>query len=410
MRLDFDTFREVADSLTRNRARSILTGFGIFWGIFMLLFLKGGGAGFKDKIMQNFEGFASNAIFITSGETTMPYKGFREGRSWSLDYTDAVRFGTGMPEVETVSPLIFGVWSTAERGSNSADLSVVKGVTPAHSAIEEPFIRMGRYINETDLEQERKVCVIGKDVYANLFPEGGDPCGQQIRAGGFYFTIVGYDEGISNISLGGSSSYSLIIPFTVARKLLNRGESIDVIGMTLRADADAKAMEPRIREMVGPRHFVDPEDKPAIIILNTAQMFGIMDNLFRGVNFLIWLIGLGTIFAGVIGVSNIMMVSVKSRTVEIGIRRAIGATPGNILLQIILESITLMMIAGCLGIMFSVFVLDVIEKAGSSGAFQLDFWTAVTAVLMLTVLGVIAGLAPASRAMGIKPVDAMRDE
>ena len=172
---------------------------------------------------------------------------------------------------------------------------------------------------------------------------------------------------------------------------------------------------PRVREIISRQHFIDPGDEQAMFLLNTQLIFGIVDNLFKGINFLIWLIGLGTLLAGVIGVSNIMMVSVKERTTEIGIRRAIGATPRQILGQIISESIVLTLVAGMLGIVFSVLILAGVELAMTTdgvlkAAFQVPFGTAVLAALLLTVLGVLAGLMPALRAMQIKPVDAMRDE
>ena len=171
-----------------------------------------------------------------------------------------------------------------------------------------------------------------------------------------------------------------------------------------------------MREILSRQHLFDPKDKQALVIINTEQMFALVDNLFRGVNFLIWLVGLGTILAGVIGVSNIMMVTVKERTTEIGIRRAIGATPRDILSQIILESIALTLVAGSFGIVFSVQLLRLLETIvrmnpdNPAASFQIGFWTAIVAALLLTALGVVAGLAPASRAMSIKPVDAMRDE
>ena len=415
MRFDVDSFREIADSLVRNKSRSLLTGFGVFWGIFMLLFLMGGGQGLKQLISKNFEGFATNTGILVSSQTSLPYKGFKEGRYWRLNYTDVERLRQMMPELETISPLINTGGREAVYEENSATVSV-RGIFPDYRKIEEPKIRYGRYLNETDIRQERKVCVIGKRVYQELFPEGGDPCGAFVRVGPVYYQVVGVDYSSGNISIGGRSDESVLVPLPLAQKIYNRGQDVDLICTTAYSGIRMTDLEPRMRQIVSQQHLFDPADKQAMVIINTEQMFSLVDNLFRGVNFLIWLVGLGTILAGVIGVSNIMMVTVKERTTEIGIRRAIGATPRDILSQIILESISLTLVAGSFGIVFAVQLLRLTETIvrmnpdNPQAEFQIGFWLAVTAALLLTVLGVVAGLAPASRAMAIKPVDAMRDE
>jgi len=381
MRIDRDTFREILDSITRNRSRSILTGFGVFWGIFMLMLLVGGGQGLKDLLMQNFEGFAQNTCIIATNSTSKPYKGFKKGRTWNLEYADVDRLKTLVPELETVTPSVSLWGKTVVHGENTYSRGIVKGARADYVHIETPKMKYGRYLNEADNLQERKVCVIGKRVYENLFPEGGSPLGERISVDGSYYTVIGVDWATGGISINGNAADAVTIPINQARKA----------------------------------HYVDPTDEQALFLLNTQLIFGIVDNLFRGINFLIWLIGLGTLLAGIIGVSNIMMVSVKERTTEIGIRRAIGATPNQILGQIISESIVLTLVAGMMGIVFSVLILAGVELAMTEdgilkAAFQVPFGTAVLAALLLTALGVLAGLAPALRAMGIKPVDAMRDE
>ncbi len=415
MRFDVDSFREIADSLVRNKSRSLLTGFGVFWGIFMLLFLMGGGQGLKQLIMSNFEGFATNTGILISSQTTVPYKGFKEGRYWRLSYTDVDRLRLMMPELETVTPVINTGGREAVYGTGSTSVSV-RGIYANYRKIEEPKIRYGRYLNETDILQERKVCVIGKRIYKELFPDGGDPCGKFIRVGPVYYQIVGVDFSSGNISIGGRADQTVFIPLPLAQKIYNRGSNVDIICTAAYSGIRMSDLEPRMRQIIAKQHAFDPADKQAMVIINTEQMFALVDNLFKGVNFLIWLVGLGTILAGVIGVSNIMMVTVRERTTEIGIRRAIGATPRDILSQIILESIALTLVAGSFGIVFAVQLLRLMETVvrlnpdNPPADFQIGFWLAVAAALLLTVLGVVAGLAPASRAMAIKPVDAMRDE
>lgn len=408
MRLDIDTYKEIADSLLRNKRRSLLTGFGVFWGLFMLLFLIGGGAGLKDLLSKNFSGFATNSMIIVEGTTTKPYKGLKEGRWWNIDYRDVERLKMMVPELDVVCPMISTWGSSVVYGAQTSSAGI-KGVEASYKEVETVNLKYGRYINEVDVAQERKVCVIGKRIYNELFPEGGDPCGKYIQVGAVQLRIVGVDFNSGMMSINGQASQSLIMPITVAAKLYHRGSKVDLLCLTGKKGVKMSSLEPRLRSVMGRQHLFDPTDKPALMVLNTEQIFSIVDNLFRGLNFLIWLVGLGTLLAGAIGVSNIMMVTVKERTVEIGIRRAIGALPQEILMQIILESVSLTIIAGSFGIVFATFMLRALELIAKS-TFQIGFWTAVAAMLLLAVLGVVAGLAPALRAMHIKPVDAMRDE
>ncbi|MBR3938152.1 MAG: ABC transporter permease [Bacteroidaceae bacterium] len=409
MRFDIDSFRETADSLTRNRRRTILTGFGVFWGLFMLLFMIGGGQGLKGLLQENFGGFASNTMVLISSNTSKPYKGLPEGRYWNFTRTDIDRLKQMVPELDVVSPMISGWGNTVEYGEHSTS-AALRGVNADYCKIEQPKIRYGRYLNETDIQLERKVCVIGKRIYQNLFPDGGDPCGKFVKVGDLYFKIIGVDFNSSIVSINSNASYSLMIPASLASTIYNRGNIVDIICITAKGGIHTSVLEPRIRSIMARQHSFDPDDLEAMQILNTEEIFMIVDNLFRGLNFLIWLVGLGTLLAGCIGVSNIMMVTVKERTVEIGIRRAIGAMPGEILTQIITESVALTLAAGSAGIVFAVFLLNIFEKVSTDATFQISFNTAVLAAALLALLGALAGLAPALRAMAVKPVDAMRDE
>lgn len=410
MRLDIDSIREIADSLVRNKSRSLLTGFGIFWGLFMLLFLVGGGKGLKEMLAENFEGFASNSIIMVSQETSVPYKGLQEGRYWSLKTGDIERLKLMIPELDVVTGQLAAWGWSAVREGNSFSANV-KGVNADYAKIEAPQMKYGRYINEVDVINNRKVCVIGKRVYDELFPEGGDPCGTFLQVGSVYFQVVGLDVSSGSININGNATSAVTIPISIAQQLLGRGDTVDIICAVGKSGVKMTSLESRIREVMARQHLFDPKDEPALLLLNLEQIFTMVDTLFRGVNFLIWLVGLGTLFAGAIGVSNIMMVTVKERTIEIGIRRAIGATPRDILSQIIWESIALTVLAGAAGIVFSVLMLNMTEIITQhQAAFQINFGTAILALSLLALLGVLAGLAPAFRAMNIKPVDAMRDE
>lgn len=411
---DIDRLTEIWEALSRNRSRSLLTGFGVFWGIFMLLSLMGGGQGLKTMLTGVLSGFATNSGFIIPGETSMPYKGFRSGRTWSMELSDIERLRREIPEIDAVTGSM-GMWGSTVVFEDRESECQGRGVMPEYARIEEPRMAYGRYINQVDIDQERKVCVLGKRIYKNLFPDGGDPCGLYVRMGDIWFQVVGVDMNNGNIGINGTADEALTIPMSVLQKLYNRGTSVDFICMTARPGYRIKDILAKSREILFREHFIDPSDKKAIFEINAEELFSIMDNLFKGVNLLIWLVGFGTLLAAAIGVSNIMMVTVKERTTEIGIRRAIGATPNMILSQVMMESMLLTLAFGFIGIFLSVGFLSlggaVASVASETPAdFQVSFGAAVLVVFILTVLGLLAGLAPALRAMNIKPVDAMRDE
>ena len=413
--IDLDSYREILDTLTRNKSRSFLTGFGVFWGVFMLVALIGGGQGLKEKLNQNFSGFATNAAMVWAQPTTKAYKGFRKGRIWQMDYKDVERLRQKVPELEVVSPVLFSNGGYAYFGDRKTQIGV-NGTAPEYQHINSPQMYYGRYLNDMDLQQRRKVCVIGKKTYKDLFPGGGDPCGRRIRIDSVYYQIVGVDYNMSGgMSFGNEVGTTVILPITLMQQTYNRGNQVDMIAITGRPGVVMSSLSQRVRETIARAHTVDPTDEQGVMMFNTEVLFQVLDNLFRGVNFLIWLVGLGTLLAGAIGVSNIMMVTVRERTTEIGIRRAIGATPRMILSQIISESVVLTLVAGMSGILFGVMILQMLEMGNTEDGivtahFQVDFWTAIFAALIIAAMGILAGLAPAARAMNIKPVDAMRDE
>lgn len=414
MKIDIDRYREILDTLTRNKSRSFLTGFGVFWGVFMLIALIGGGQGLKELLQKNFAGFATNSAIVWAQQTTKPYKGFRKGRNWGMIYKDVQRLEQQVPELDVVSPVISSWGGFAVAGDKKSQCNV-KGLRPDYVKVEEPKLFYGRYINDMDVLQRRKVCVIGKKVYKDLFPKGGDPCGRFIRLDSIYYQVVGVDYNTGNMSINGRAEESVVMPITLMQQAYNKGDSIDMVCVTVKKGVTISSITNHMREVIARAHVVSPDDESAVKVFNTEVLFGMLDSLFKGVNFLVWLVGIGTLLAGAIGVSNIMMVTVRERTIEIGIRRAIGATPRNILTQIISESVVLTAVAGMSGILFAVAILEGLELANTTEGileahFQVHFWTAILAAVLLTVLGVLAGLAPAARAMSIKPVDAMRDE
>lgn len=413
MKIDIDTCEEILITITRNKTRSLLTAFGVFWGIFMLIALIGGGQGMQEKMKSEFEGFATNSGFVVSQKTSEAYKGFRKGRRWDLEVADAERVRS-ISGIELATPSIALWGQTAIYGENKYGCSV-KGLYPEYEKIEHQEITYGRFINDVDIAEARKVCVIGKRVYESLFKPGEDPCGKYIRVNGIYYRVIGMCSSEGNVNIQGQASEAIVLPFTTMQQTYNLGNTIHVVCFIMKPGIKVKEVEPEIERLVKAAHYISPDDKQAIMLLNAEAMFSMMDNLMTGIRILIWMVGLGTLFAGAIGVSNIMMVTVKERTTEIGIRRAIGARPKDILQQILSESIVLTAVAGMAGISFAVFVLQIVETATNDPGiikthYQVSFGLAIGTCLLLIGLGILAGLAPAYRAMAIKPIEAIRDE
>lgn len=414
IRIDSDQWGEIYDSLTRNKTRTFLTAFGVFWGIFMLVLLMGGGKGLESMLAENFSGFATNSGFVGSSRTSEPYKGFRKGRWWSMDIDDVERIRQSVSEVDIVTPLISKWGCTAMNDSKQISVTV-KGIHPEYDVIENPEIKYGRSINKVDISLGRKVCILGSRIVEELYIGDDNPCGKFIQIDGVFYKIVGISgKGSGGMSINGNPETSVIIPFTTIQKAYNRGKKIDLLCFTARKGYNISEVQDKVESILKRFHSISPTDTQAVIKVNAEAIFNMIDSLFNGVSILVWLIGLGTLISGAIGVSNIMVVTVKERTTEIGIRRAIGATPTDILTQIMSESIVLTLIAGFSGITFAVLCLQGLEniahETSPESSFQISFGIAVGATFMLATLGIISGLAPAFRAMAIKPVDAMREE
>ena len=413
MRIDIDTCEEILITITRNKTRSLLTAFGVFWGIFMLVALIGGGQGMQEELKSQFEGFATNSGFIAAQKTSEAYKGFRKGRWWDLEMEDVDRV-RNVDGVALATPSIALWGQVVVYGDNKYDCSV-KGLYPEYEQIEHQEMTYGRFINDVDIKESRKVCVIGKRVYESLFKPGEDPCGKYVRVNGIYCRVIGVCSSDGNVNIQGQASEAITLPFSTMQQTYNLGKKLHVVCFIMKPGVKVKDVQPEVERLVKAAHYIAPDDKQAVMLLNAEAMFSMMDNLMIGVRFLIWMVGLGTLFAGAIGVSNIMMVTVKERTTEIGIRRAIGARPKDILQQILSESMVLTTIAGMAGISFAVFVLQILEKAANDPGvikthYQVSFGLAIGTCILLIALGVLAGLAPAYRAMAIKPIEAIRDE
>ena len=294
--IDLDHYNELLETLLRNKARSLLTGFGIFWGIFMLVALMGGGAGMKEMLNANFEGFATNAAMIWAQPTTKPFHGFRKGREWHLTMGDVDRLRELVPQLDVISPICskWGIMATRDKYHFNC---AVKGLRPEYAGVEAPKLIYGRYLNDMDIAQQRKVCVLGKRVYKTLFPQGGDPCGSYVRLDSAYYCVIGVDRAAGNMNINGSADESVVIPLAQMQQAFNMGDRLELIAFTALKGVAVSDITPRIREVVARTHDIDPTDEKGIMVFNTEVLFGLMDNLFDGVDILIWLVGIGTLLA-----------------------------------------------------------------------------------------------------------------
>jgi putative ABC transport system permease protein len=293
----------------------------------------------------------------------------------------------------------------------------VRGLPANYIKIEQQRMLFGRFINEFDIQESRKVCTIGTKVYEELFPTKGNPIGKSIRINGIYYQIVGVSSGVSNISIGGRSEESVVIPFTTMQQINNQGDVIHLLAATAKPNIPAKAVEEKMKTVLKANNNISPDDTQGIWSFNLQEQFNTFKYLFIGISIVIWIVGSGTLIAGIVGVSNILMVTIKERTKEIGIRRALGAKPKTILGQIISEGMLLTSISGLLGLSFGVLCLylaDTYWLQTAENVFLSDpmvsFEAALSSTIILLIFGLIAGSLPANRALRIKAIDAIREE
>jgi len=417
---DLDKWQEIWQTITRNKTRSIFTAFGVFWGILMLTILLGTGNGLENGMMSNLEGFATNSCFFYAGRTSENYKSFKKGREWNMHSEDLKVILANVPEIQYLSPMVFGGSSenNTVRGDKSGTFGV-RGCYPDYNHIEEQKIIYGRYINDIDIQDNRKVCFIGKNVYDALFKPGEIPLGQIIRSNGIYYKIIGVGSGVSNVQIGGKSDDMVILPFTTMQKTYNHGNVIDFMATTAKPGFEVSYIEEQIKTILKTRNNISPTDESAVGSFNISEQFKIFSYLFLGIRILIWIVGLGTLFAGAVGVSNIMLVSVRERTKEIGLKRAIGAKPKDIIIQILEESLVLTVIAGFIGLSLGVGILaifnNIIDNLPPGNDIflkniMIKFDVALLASFVLIIIGLLAGMLPAWRAMQIKPIEALNEE
>jgi putative ABC transport system permease protein len=417
---DRDRWQEIYSTLRSNKLRTFMTAFGVFWGILMLIIMMGSGNGLRNSVYDGFQDFATNSSFVWTRQTTIPYKGLPRGRSWLFNNADMKALKENISEIGYLAPRL-QPWSgngdnNVVRGLKTASYDIF-GDYPDYFKIDPVTILAGRVINDIDILENRKIAIIGNRVRDELFEPKENPIGQYIRIRGVYFQVVGvFEPRNKNISFGGDKEKTIFIPFTSLQIAYNMGDQVHFIAVTAKNNIPVSVVEKKVLTLLAARNKVAPEDELAFGHFNLEEEFKQMNGLFNGINILIWIVGIGTLFAGVVGVSNIMLIVVKERTKEIGIQRSIGATPWKVVSQIIMESVVLTSISGMIGLVIGVGILEfinyqMVNSGGESEMFKhpgVDFNIAVTSLIVLIAAGIFAGLIPARKAVGIKPVEALR--
>ena len=417
---DKDRWQEIWLTITRNKIRSLLTAFGVFWGIFMLVLMSGSGNGLEEGIISGVKDFPKNSCYFFSERTSKAYAGFAKGRNWSIHTSDVEVLRGRFPEIERISAIMFEWNEKNTLRNNKYGAYMVKGLSPDYLFIEPQRMLYGRYINEVDIRERRKVCVIGEQVYQEMFMPGENPLGKLLQINGVAYRVVGVNIPVTKIQIGGRSEASIILPFSTMQQSYNRGDKIDCVALSVNEKFSVSALEEEMKNVVKKHNQISPDDLQAVGSINVEKEFKMFYSLFGGINILIWIVGIGTLLAGAVGVSNIMLVTGRERTKEIGIRRALGACPRFILMQIMSESLILTLLAGFFGLFMGVALLYVVDifmqnmlQSGEQIFFappQISFATAVSASIVLIVTGLLAGCLPAWRALQIKAIDAIREE
>ena len=415
---DTDRWNEIWQTIARNRKRSIMTALGVFWGIFMLTVMLGAGMGLGRLFRAQLGDMSTNTLLMQTQQTGIPYKGMPKNRWWGMHNEDVTTVRK-LPEVQYASAVFWGNEVHASHHEHKGDYTLM-GYMPDYQKINPQKILYGRFINEVDMVQKRKSCVIGTQVYKDLFPGGQDPTGQIIKLSNTYFRVVGVLRKQSTAMSFSDVERTIVVPISLAQQMYGRGNNIHMLAVAGRDDVPSKAVEKACREAVFARHIISPDDEKAMWTMATAEIFEKVMGLFRGIALLTWIVGLGTLLAGIVGVSNIMLVLVKERTQEIGIRRALGAPPRAIIGQILSESFILTFIAGVLGLTAAVGVLSVFDSLyyqavtvaqdGFEISWMISFGTGILALAILVAGSLLAGVIPATRALRIKAVDAIREE
>tara|TARA_R110002096_G_scaffold74101_1_gene175645 strand:- start:205211 stop:206476 length:1266 start_codon:yes stop_codon:yes gene_type:complete len=420
--IDKEQWSEIWMVLSRNKLRTFLTAFGVFWGILMMVVMMGAGKGLKNGATSKMGGWATNSMFLWTQSTSVPYKGFQRGRSVSLRNADIEAIKSEIQEVGIVAPRNqlggFRGTNNVVRGTKTGAFDLY-GDSPDYSKIQIVELIKGRMMNDGDMAEKRKVAIIGKTVYESLFEIDENPIGEFISVKGVNFKVVGlFQSNGADQDDADEQERSIYVPFSTFQNAFHLGDRVGWMAITSKEGVPVSLVGDKVKTLLKERHSIHPNDERAFGSWNMEEEFSKMTGLFVGINALTLIVGILTLIAGAIGVSNIMLVIVKERTKELGIRRAIGARPFIVMKQVVLESISLTVVAGMLGVILGVWAMEllafVLENAGGGSEFfkrpEVELKIVLIALVILVIAGLLAGLIPAKRAVSIKPVDALRAE
>ncbi len=421
---DADSWQEIFNAVRTNRLRTLLTASGVFWGIYILIVMLGFGTGLQNGVMNSMSGYTSNGYYLWGSKTSVPYLGLKPGRSIKLNNSDTAALRESVDEIAYLLPRVrlgsYGTRNDIGYDTRVSD-SEVMGDLPELKHLLPMNIETGRFINRFDIEQKRKVIVIGEKIYADLFPDGRDPVGANVTLRQISFTVVGIFKPVRYANDRDRLSSTAFIPFSTHQKVFNLNNRVTYYGLVPKDGVPSEVMGNKARLLLAARHRVSPADSRAFGSWNSEEEFIRLQNLFSGISYLIWTVGLATLFAGLLGVSNIMLIVIKERTREFGIRKALGATPRSIIYLITQETLMLTSIAGYLGLSAGILTLQLIDylikamASENSASTMFDTPTiepqlALTAIAVLILSGVIAAIIPARQAVRINPVEALKAE
>tara|TARA_B110000259_G_scaffold20028_1_gene20961 strand:- start:350 stop:1594 length:1245 start_codon:yes stop_codon:yes gene_type:complete len=409
---DSDTWQEIYGSIRKNKVRTSITIIGVLWGIFLLVVLLGAARGMENGFNKLFGNFATNSVFVWTQSTDTPFKGFQEGRRFSLTMNDIeVLKSEYSDEIKLLAPRN-QTNNLITKDFKSGNFKV-SGDYPILDQIQKKQLLYGRFLNQNDISSIAKVAVISEDMYKQLFEIDEFPIGQYIKINSISYKIIGVYKPANTIDFDGDCAY---IPFSTYRKVYNTANKVDWMMITAHEGTDIEQMESDVLLTLKGLHKVHPDDERAFGSVNLGKEIGKVTGFITGMQFLTWFVGIATLIAGVFAIGNILLITVKERTKEIGIRRALGATPKSIRQQIILESVFLTTVAGMLGIILGAFVLFLIDMAFGQGEDAalvnptVNIPIILIAFVTLIALGTAIGLIPAHMATVVKPIEALREE
>ncbi|MCX7551676.1 ABC transporter permease [Xanthomarina sp. F2636L] len=406
-----DTWQEVWDSLSKNKLRSMLTMVGVWWGILLLIGLLGSARGLENSFNRLFGSFATNSVFVWGQNTSKPFKGFQEGKRVQLKLSDAKIVEENVEGIEFVVPRNQNQ-GLVVRNFLSGTFSI-NGDFPLLDKVQKKKLIHGRFINQNDIDNNKKVAVISEDIYKQLFEKDEEMIGQLVQINSMNFTVIGMFEN-GNVNMGPTSD--IHIPFTTFQQIYNQGNQIGWMMITGKPEYDISQIEADSKLILKNLNHVHPEDNRAFGSFNLGKEFAKITGFLIGMQFLTWFVGIATLIAGVFAIGNILLITVKERTKEIGVRRALGATPFEIKRQIVVEAVFITLLAGFFGIITGGWILIGIDSAFGQGdeAVIVNASVSITvvfvALIILVILGTLIGLIPAFKATSIKPIDALREE